>query len=104
MVTGIRPSLLAGRIDVTKEVVSGRLVPSSSSTRLTDGHFTIDRLIGRLEKALDQALYDSYHRLWGTGDMPLKFGPERDCSKLLDYEWRLEERLRSHQAPSGICQ
>ena len=44
MVTGIRPSLLAGRIDVTKEVVSCRLVPSSSSTRLTDGHFTIDRL------------------------------------------------------------
>lgn len=36
--------------------------------------------------------------------MTLEFGPERDFSKLLDYEWRLEKFLQSHPALSGICQ
>ena len=32
------------------------------------------------------------------------FGPEKDFSKLLEYEWRLEECLQGQPALSGICQ
>jgi hypothetical protein len=104
MVAAIRPYLLAGGIDITQEVVKGSLVLSSNSAHLADGHFDIDRMLGMLEDALNQALRDGYHGLWCTGDMSLEFGPERDFSKLLDYEWRLEEFLHAHPALSGICQ
>jgi hypothetical protein len=49
-----------------------------------------------LEGALHQALNDGYQGLWATGDMSREFGPERDFSKLLDYEWRLEELFQKH--------
>ena len=104
MVTAIQPYLLAGGIDITQEVVKGSLVLSSNSAHLADGHFDIDRMVGMLEDALNQALHDGYRGLWCTGDMSLEFGPERDFSKLLHYEWRLEEFLHAHPELSGICQ
>src|SRR5215217_8609090 len=57
-----------------------------------------------LDDALHQAVRDGYQRLWATGDMSWELGPERDFSKLLDYEWRLEEFMSTHSALSGICQ
>ena len=104
MVSGMRPYLLAGGIDVTKEVAKGSLVLSSGSTHLADGRFNIDRMLGMLEEALGQALHDGYQGLWTSGDMSMEFGPERDFSKLLDYEWQLEEFLQAHPALCGICQ
>ncbi len=104
MIAGMRPYLLAGGIDITKEVAKGSLVLSSDSTHFEDGCFNIDRMLGMLEEALDQALHDGYQGLWTTGDMSLEFGPERDFSKLLDYEWRLEEFLQANPALCGICQ
>ena len=53
---------------------------------------------------MHQALEDGYQGLWATGDMRREFEPERDFSKLLEYEWRLEEFFEHHQALSGICQ
>lgn len=103
-IAALRPYLLAAGIDITKEVAEGSLVLSSHSTHLTDGHFNIDRQLGMLQDALNQALQDGYAGLWCTGDMSLEFGPEKDFSKLLDYEWRLEEFLQAHPALSGICQ
>jgi hypothetical protein len=61
-------------------------------------------MLGTLEDALDQALSDGYQGLWATGDMSWEFGPEKDFSKLLDYEWQLEEFLQKRPALSGICQ
>ncbi|GAC1665671.1 MAG: hypothetical protein NVS9B9_26740 [Ktedonobacteraceae bacterium] len=84
--------------------MQGRLVLSADNTHLVDGRFNIDRMLGMLEEALDQALNDGYQGLLATGDMSREFGPERDFSKLLDYEWRLEEFLRAHPALCGICQ
>jgi hypothetical protein len=104
MVTGIRSYLFAAGTDVTKEIVKGSLVLSSSTAHLVKGRFIVDRMLGMLEEALHQALHDGYQGLCATGDMSREFGPERDFSKLLEYEWRLEEFLRAHPALSGICQ
>lgn len=98
------PYLLAAGIDVTREVAKGSLVLSSDNTHLMEGRLNVDRMLGMLEQALNQALRDGYQGLWTTGDMSVEFGPEKDFSTLLDYEWRLEEFLQAHPALCGICQ
>lgn len=104
MVAGMRSYLFAAGIDVTKEILQGSLVLSSTNAHLVDGRFNIDRMLRMLEAAVHQALHDGYQGLWATGDMSREFGPEKDFSKLLDYEWRLEELFQTHSALSGICQ
>ena len=104
MVTGMRSYLFAAGIDVTKEIVKGSLVLSSNNAHLVEGRFIIDRMLERLEEAVNQALHDGYQGLWATGDMSREFGPERDFSKLLEYEWRLEEFFQTQPALSGVCQ
>ena len=104
MVSGIRSYLFAAGIDVTREIVKGSLVLSSSNAHLVEGCFIVDRMLGMLEEALHQALHDGYRGLWATGDMSREFGPERNFSKLLEYEWRLEEFFQTHPALSGVCQ
>ena len=104
MVTGMRSYLLAAGTDITKEIIKGSLVLSSSTAHLVEGSFIVDRMLEMLEEALHQALHEGYQGLFATGDMSREFGPERDFSKLLEYEWRLEELLRTHPALSGICQ
>jgi hypothetical protein len=61
-------------------------------------------MMAKLEDAVTQALADGYKGLWATGDMGWEFGPQGDFSKLIEYEWRLEELFRRQPAPSGICQ
>jgi hypothetical protein len=104
MIVGLRSYLFAGGTDVTKEVMNGRLVLTSDTTHLVEGCFDIDRMLHMLEKAVEQALKDGYQGLWASGDMSREFGPEREFSKLLEYEWRLEELFRACPALSGICQ
>ena len=60
-------------------------------------------MLSTLDEALDQALNDGYQGLWASGDMDWEFGPEKDFSQLLEYEWRLEEFLQKRPALSGIC-
>jgi hypothetical protein len=104
MIVGLRSYLFSGGTDVTKEIMDGRLVLTSDTAHLVEGHFNIDQMLCMLQKALDQALEDGCNGLWASGDMSREFGPERDFSQLLEYEWRLEEFLRTHPALSGICQ
>jgi hypothetical protein len=77
MVTGIRSYLFAAGIDVTKEIVEGRLILSSSNAHLAQGCFIVDRMLGMIEEALYEALHNGYQGLWATGDMSREFGPER---------------------------
>jgi catalase (peroxidase I) len=104
MVAGMRSYLAAAGIDVAHEVGRASLVLSSDRRHLVQGEFDIDRMMHTLEDALDQALGDGYEALWATGDMSWEFGPKRDFSKLLEYEWRLEECFRKHTSLAGICQ
>ena len=104
MVTGMRAYLFAARIDVPHEEMKGSLALSSDTGYLMNGRFDIDRMLRTLDDALDQALNDGYEGLWASGDMDWEFGLERDFSKLLEYEWQLEEFFQKRPAFSGVCQ
>lgn len=105
MVAGIKSYLAAEGTDVAHEMEKGSLTLSSDQHHLVgDWHFDVDRMMETLQRALDQALNDGYQGLWASGDMSWEFGPARDLSKLLEYEWRLEEFLRGHPQMGGICQ
>ena len=78
---------------------------SSEQTHLLGGwEFDVPSLIGTLERSLRKAISDGHQGLWASGDMTWEFGPSKDLSKLLEYEWRLEEFMRDHPELSGICQ
>jgi hypothetical protein len=104
MVAGIRSYLAAAGIDVEAEIARGSLVLSAEQGHLIDGHFDVGRMISTLGIALEQALRDGFAGLWATGDMTWEMGPQKDFSRLMDYEWRLEEFMREHPEMSGICQ
>jgi hypothetical protein len=88
MVAGMRCYLAAGGLDVAYEVEKASLILSSDQRHLANGRFDVDRMMCTLEGALEQALNDGYTGLWATGDMTWELGPEKDFSKLLEYEWR----------------
>lgn len=104
MVAGMRCYLAAAGLDVVDEVGKASLVLSSDQRHLVKGRFDVDQMMCTLEDALNQALYDGYDGLWATGDMTWELGAQRDLSKLLEYEWRLEEFFRKHPVFGGICQ
>jgi|SRR6185503_17530945 hypothetical protein len=105
MVAGMKSQLAADGIDVESEIAKASLVLSSNQSHLLgEWEFDVTRMIQTLERALDAALRDGYDGLWATGDMTWEFGPAKDLSKLLEYEWRLEEFIRGHPEMGGICQ
>jgi hypothetical protein len=104
MVAGIRSYIAAAGVDVEAELARGSLVLSAAQGHLVDGRFDVARMMETLGIALEQALSDGYAGLWATGDMTWEMGPQKDFTKLLDYEWRLEEFFRNHPELSGICQ
>ena len=104
MVAGMRSYLAATGLDIAHEAKRGSLVFSSGQGHLVDGRFDMDRMLEGLAGALEQALKDGFAGLFATGDMSWEFGPDRDFSKLVEYEWRLEEFFHEHEQLSGICQ
>lgn len=104
MVAGMRSYLAASGLDVAYEVARGSLVLSSDQSHLTARRFNVERMMAKLEDAVDQALDYGFRGLWATGDIGWEFGTEADFSKLIEYEWRLEEFFRRQPALSGICQ
>ena len=84
--------------------MKGSLVLSSEQGHLKNGRFDIDRMLEMLSAAVNQALNEGYQGLLGTGDMSWEFGPEKDFSKLVEYERRLEELFQEHPTLFGICQ
>lgn len=104
MVAGLRCYLSAIDIDVAHEVEKASLILSSDQSHLDEGRFDADQMLLTLDNALDQALNDGYDGLWATGDMTWEFGPKNDFSRLLEYEWRLEDLFRKRPNLGGICQ
>jgi hypothetical protein len=104
MVAGLRSSLMIIGVDAAAEVSKARLVLSSDSVVSPDGIFDIDLMLQQLEDAVKQSLSDGHKGLWATGDMTWEFGSEKNFSKLLEYEYRLEKLFIRQQALSGICQ
>jgi MEDS: MEthanogen/methylotroph, DcmR Sensory domain len=104
MVAGLRSYLFACGVDVPREIAKGSLVLSSDAGHLQNGSFSSDRILEILNEAATEAVTDGYRGLFATGDMGWEFGPEKDFSKLMDYERRLEELFRKHPTSYGICQ
>ena len=104
MVAGMRSYLAAAGLDVAGAVGSGALMLSSEQNHLVGGRFVPERLLTTLDEAANQALSDGYNGLFATGDMAWEFGREQDFSKLIEYEWGLEELFRRCPTMSGICQ
>lgn len=105
LVAGMRSCLAASGLDVAYEAMRGSLIVSSERHHLVDEKtFSVERMMQALEQALEEALDDGYAGLWATGDMTWELGPEIGSGKLLEYEWRLEDFMRSHPELGGICQ
>jgi len=104
MVAGIRSYLSAAGIDVFDQISRGALMLSSDQSHIVNGRFRGDLMLQMLSRAANDAVRDGYSGLWATGDMTWELGPEKDISRLLDYEWQLEEMFRMHPQLSGVCQ
>jgi MEDS: MEthanogen/methylotroph, DcmR Sensory domain len=104
MVAAMRSALAAAGVHVEYETASTSLVLSSHPAHLVHGHFDVDRMIQSLSDSIDRALIDGFEGLWATGDMTWEFGPDKDFSRLAEYEWRLEELFRRHPTFGSICQ
>jgi MEDS: MEthanogen/methylotroph, DcmR Sensory domain len=104
MVSGMRCYLAAAGVDVAHEVAKSSLILSSAHNHLIAQRFDADRMIQKIEDAVDQALSYDYKGLWATGDMSWEMGPLADFSGLFEYEWRLEELFHIKPGLFGICQ
>jgi hypothetical protein len=102
MVAGMRSTLAAMDVDVL-EVSKDSLILSSDPAS-PSGDFNSEVMLGTLESQLDQAIQDGYRGLWASGDMTWEFGPEKDFSKLMEYELGLEGLFRRRKELCGICQ
>ncbi len=103
MVAGLKSRMAADGVDVEGEIASGNLVLNSEQHQ-SHGDFDIEKMLQMLQSALEAALSNGYDGLFATGDMTWEFGEHRDLSRLLEYEWRLEEFIRQNPRMSGICQ
>ena len=61
-------------------------------------------MLGLLDDALTQALDRGYAGLWAAGDMTWEFGPEKNYTKLREYERGLEALFERRPELQGICQ
>ena len=103
MVAGMRSSLYALGIDVELENKKARLILSSDPVSF-DRPFDSEVMLGKLEYYLDQAIHEGFKGLWASGDMTWEFGAGKDFSKLLEYEFGLEEMFRKRPELCGVCQ
>lgn len=104
MIAGMRSYLAAAGVDLSAEVSRGALVLSSDDGHLVNGRFDVEKMLGLLSQAIDQAVVDGYSGLWAAGDMTWEFGPEKNFAKLEDYERRLDELFTKRPELQGVCQ
>jgi hypothetical protein len=104
MIAGLRSYLAAAGMDVLEEIANGSLILTSEQSHLREGQFDLDSMIESLRDLLDEARDEGYAGLWASGDMAWEFGPKKDFSQLLEYEWRLEELFRERADLCGVCQ
>jgi hypothetical protein len=104
MIVGLRSYLAAAGINVLEEIANGGLILTSDLSHLRDGKFDPDLMIASLGESLDEARNDGYAGLWASGDVSWEFGPEKNFSQLVEYEWRLEELFQKRPDLAGICQ
>jgi hypothetical protein len=102
MVAGMRSTLASMGMNLA-ETMKDSLILSSDQASPT-GPFNGEVMLGKLEDFLDQAMDDGYKGLWASGDMTWEFGPAKDFSRLMEYEFGLEDMFRRRKELCGICQ
>lgn len=103
MVAGMRSTLSALGTDVSFEVAKASLILSSEPVS-AGKEFNGGVMLEKLDNILSQAISDGYKGLFATGDMTWEFGPERNFSKLLEYELGLEALFNRRNELCGVCQ
>jgi hypothetical protein len=103
MVTGMGSTLAALNMDVASEIAKGSLI-LSTETVSPGGSFNSKEMLDKLEDAINQAVSEGYKGLWASGDMTWEFGPKKDFSQLMEYEYGLEALFRKRKEICGICQ
>jgi len=104
MVDGMRAYLTAAGLNVAEEEFKRRLLLSCDQKHLQNGVFDPEYMIEQLRSACEEAVADGHVGLWATGDMAWEFGPDKDFSKLLEYERALERLFETHPMLRGVCQ
>ena len=104
MVAGMRSYLSAAGVNVAEVIHKGSLVLSSDQRHLRDDEFVPDLMLSMLGDAVDAATSDGFAGLWASGDMTWEFGPKRNFTKLIEYEFGLEEMFRKRPTLCGVCQ
>lgn len=104
MVEGMRSILWSAGLNVTEAVFKRSLVLCEDQEHLRDGKFDPEYMLERIKLATEAAVADGYAGLWASGDMAWEFGPDKDFSKLLQYERGLERLFQSHPTLRGVCQ
>jgi hypothetical protein len=105
MIEEMQSYLATTGLDVAREINEGNLVFLSEQPHIgSDGRFNVDSMLRNAERALDEALNDGYKGFWVTGDMTWEAGPEKDFSRHLEYEWRVDQFFREHPETGAICQ
>ena len=104
MVAGLRSQLYGAGVDTERAVSTGALRLESGDAHLVSGRFDVDHMILLLGTAAQEALDDGYAGLFATGDMAFELGAETEFSKVLEYEWRLEQLFMEQPGLCGICQ
>ena len=105
MVSEFKSFLVGQGIDVEDRAARGNLLLSSAQDHLlSGGQFDVEATMQLLAGMLAGALNDGYQGLWGSGDMVWEFGPQKDFSKLVEYEVRLDNFLRQNPNIEGVCQ
>ncbi|HVD97736.1 MAG TPA: MEDS domain-containing protein [Cytophagaceae bacterium] len=102
MVVGMRSTLAAIGVDLFNETIKDSLILSSEP--VSPGDFNSKLMLDKLETLLNEAISHGYKGLWASGDMTWEFGPEKNFSKLMEYELGLEEVFRRRKELHGICQ
>jgi len=104
MVARIRACLVNRGVNVDREIANSNLQLTSGQEHLVKGVFDPGRMLDMLKEAIASALADGHAGLWASGDMAWEFGPERDFTKLVEYELGLEDLLYAQPALCGVCQ
>ena len=104
MIAKMRFQLDSFGVDVTGAIEKGGLVLSSDQDHLIDQRFDVDAMLDSLDEMVIQSVRDGFAGLWASGDMAWEFGEEKNFSKLMEYEYRLEELFERQPALSGVCQ
>ena len=104
MVAAMQSCLAARGFDGASGGSKSQLILSSEQMVAADGGFDIGLMLSKLASAVDDALRAGYKGLFATGDMTWEFASEKNFSKLMEYEFRLEELFSKCEALHGICQ